>query len=78
MQDDALKDCHFSYRQTKDGRVLLYWQNQQVMILKGKAASRLLAKVEGQTEEAAQLAMAKVTGNFKRGNERTAKKKGRV
>lgn len=40
------------------------------MILKGPEASKLLRRLGGLDEEQAQLALAKITGNFKRGNER--------
>jgi len=53
--------------------VLLYWQNKQVMILKDKEAQKFLGKIEGLDPKQAQLVMAKITGNFKRGNERLAK-----
>lgn len=60
----------FSFRDTKEGTVFLFWHGKRVMILKGEGAKRFLARVDGATAEQAQLAMAKVTGNFKRGNER--------
>ncbi len=68
-----LEEEVFSYRTAKDGKVLLYWQNKQVMILKDKEAQKFLSKIEGLDPQQAQLVMAKITGNFKRGNERLAK-----
>jgi len=68
-----LEEEVFSYRTAKDGKVLLYWQNKQVMILKDKEAQKFLGKIEGLDPKQAQLVMAKITGNFKRGNERLAK-----
>jgi hypothetical protein len=65
-QDDQV----FSFRDTKDGTVFLFWQGKKVMTLKGEGAKRFLARVDGASAEQAQLVMAKVTGNFKRGNER--------
>jgi hypothetical protein len=41
-----------------------------VKILKGAAAADFIEKVTGLDQRSAQLLMAKVTGNFKRGNER--------
>jgi len=64
-----LGDEIFSYRASRD-KVFIAWRGKQVMILKGKKAARFLAKIDGLTGKQAQLAMAKVTGNFKRGNER--------
>jgi hypothetical protein len=62
----------FSYRASND-KVFLFWQGKQVMILKGQQAQKFLARIDGLEGKAAQLAMAKITGNFKHGNERTAK-----
>jgi phenylalanine-4-hydroxylase len=64
-----LEEEIFSYRETKD-KVFIYWHGRQVTILKGKRARKFLAKIEGLEHQEAQLTMAKITGNFKRGNER--------
>ncbi len=60
----------FSYKEGKDNRVFIYWQGKQVMILKDKRAKKFINKVTGLADREAQLLMAKITGNFKRGNER--------
>ncbi len=60
----------FSYRATKDGRVFLFWHEKQVKILKGSAAQKFLQDVVNVDQKGAQLVMAKITGNFKHGNER--------
>ncbi len=60
----------FTYRASKDGKVFIYWHGKQVIILKNKQARDFLSKVEGLDEREAQMVMAKITGNFKRGNER--------
>lgn len=60
----------FAYETIKDGRVLIYWQGRHVTTLKGAKAQKFLSQVAGLDDRAAQLVMAKVTGNFKRGNER--------
>lgn len=43
------------------------------MILKGKESEKFLSKVSKANTIEAQLIMAKITGNFKRGNEKTSK-----
>lgn len=61
----------FNFRVTKDNTVFLDYYGRQVKILKGKEAEKFLKRMkvaENSTE--AQLIMAKITGNFKRGNER--------
>ena len=61
----------FSYQATQDGRVLLYWVGRHVKTLAAKDAQKFLNAIDAcATEKAAQLVMAKATGNFKRGNER--------
>jgi hypothetical protein len=70
-----LEELPFSYRATKEGRVLLYWEGKLVKTLKAKAAEKFLKQIGSATESESQLIMAKLTGNFKHGNERTAKKK---
>lgn len=67
---DFLKTEPFSYRVGKDGLVTLFWEGRPVRTVKGPAAEKFLAAVQGADPFAAQLAMAKITGNFKRGNER--------
>ncbi len=65
-----LEEQPFDFQITKDQRVLIYWDNHIIMTLKGKAAEKLITKLEGADEATIQLALAKVTGHFKHGNER--------
>ena len=67
---DRLNKGIFDYRATKDGKVLTTWYGKQVTILRGQAAQKFLSRVDGVDERSVQLAMAKVTGHFKHGNER--------
>ncbi len=60
----------FSYRATKDGKIFLFWHGKQVMLLKGPKAQKFLEDVSNADQKEAQLVMAKITGNFKHGNER--------
>ena len=60
----------FAYRATKDGKVFVSWQGRDVTTLAGAQAARFLDEAERADDEGAQLLMARVTGNFKRGNER--------
>ena len=67
---NRLRDEPFHFRVTKDHTVFLDYFGKQVKILKGKEAEKFLKRIyaaENTTEE--QLVMAKITGNFKRGNE---------
>lgn len=65
----------FSYRVAKDKKIFLYWYGKEIMILKGKESIKFLGRIEGKNDEEKQLIMAKVTKNFKRGNEKIFKKK---
>ena len=59
----------FTFRETKDEKVLIYWHGKQVTILKGQAASKFLRDISSTDSMQAQLVIAKVTGHFKHGNE---------
>ena len=63
-------DEAFSFRTTKDGKLLVSWQGRVVTTLKGTAAAKLLARLTTASPHDIQQALARVTGNFKRGNER--------
>lgn len=65
-----LEDRPFSYRATKDGKVMIDWKGRDAGILTGGRARRFLAAIEGADEDRLQIEMARVTGNFKHGNER--------
>lgn len=68
------EEC-FSYRVSKDNKVFISWYDKQVMILKGKDSDKFLAKMQGADSLESQLIMAKITGNFKHGNEKTNKRR---
>lgn len=60
----------FRHTVTKDSRVFLYWNDRHVKTLSPNQSAAFLAKMNGATPYEQQLIMAKITGNFKRGNER--------
>lgn len=72
---NKLDEEPFSYRISKDNKVFIYWHEKQVMILKGKDGEKFLARIENADSKEVQLIMAKITGNFKHGNEKNNKKK---
>lgn len=63
----------FSYQVSKDERVFIAWRGRRVATLRGLSAARFRQQIAGHDRAGAQLLMARVTGNFKRGNERLAK-----
>ncbi len=68
-----LEDSPFDYKTTKNGKVLLYYHGKLVKTIQGKKATSFLKKLEGKNEWAVQLLLAKETGNFKRGNEKSGR-----
>jgi hypothetical protein len=60
------EDLGFAYRVRKSGEVVIERHDRVVTILRGKAATRFLQRIELSDP---QQAMARVTGNYKRGNE---------
>jgi len=74
-KNDVLKTSPFSYRVNKDKKLFISYEGKQVMILKEKKAGQLLSKLnKAKDEMERQLLLAKVTGNFKRGNEKSSSK----
>ena len=66
----------FSYRITKNGKVFVYWhggRGKREIVLKGARAERLIEELPTMNPDERQLALARATGNFKRGNERPAR-----
>jgi len=64
----------FTARFSKDGRVRIFWEGRCVMTLGGDRAARLRSELEGASFDAQQHSLQRVTGNFKRGNERSLKR----
>lgn len=60
----------FTYQLTKGGVVRIAHEGKVVTVLTGKPAARLMTIVASAEPREVQLALAKATGNFKRGNER--------
>jgi hypothetical protein len=66
----------FSYRITRNGKLFIYWHGRngkREIVLKGARAEKLIGELPGLDPEQQQLALARATGNFKRGNERTVR-----
>jgi hypothetical protein len=62
----------FSFRPTKAGDVAIRRGGSLVTLLRGAAARDFVAQVARLPPAGAQQLMARVTGNYKRGNERQA------
>ena len=64
----------FTYRITKDRKVFISYHGKQITALSGGRAEAFISEIEDAEGKKAQLIMAKVTGNFKRGNEKMSKR----
>lgn len=67
---DRLRENPFSYRVTKANKTLIYYKNRIIKTLNEKETKRLMDKINGVDDFEVQLSLAKITGNFKHGNER--------
>ncbi len=73
---NRLSEEPFDFQITKKGTVVIYYEGKQIKIVKDQA-ERLIAKIKEveDNKTAVQLLLAKITGNFKRGNEKFGKDK---
>lgn len=70
--ENRSSDLGFTYRTRKNGDVEVMHHGRAASTLRGNAAADFLAEVEAADDSDAQQLMARVTGNYKRGNERLA------
>ena len=70
---DPLSDEPFAASIRADGTVVISYNGKPVTLLRAGAAARFLARSASADAGAAQQLMARVTGNFKRGNERSGR-----
>ena len=59
----------FSYKITKENKVIIYRNHKQIKIVKGKWSIDFIDSVSSLNEEDIQLKLAKITGHYKHGNE---------
>jgi len=50
-------------------KLIITWQGKIIKMVKNKEAEKYRKRLEGKSPEEVQLILAKLTGNFKRGNE---------
>ena len=67
---DPLADEPFSYVARADGSIVVRYHEAPVTLLRGRTAERFVDRIASADAAGAQQLMARVTGNFKRGNER--------
>ena len=66
-------DQPFDYKLLKDEKAQIYYNSKLVKLLTGKDYAKLIRVIDEDDSYSLQLFMAKVTGNFKHGNEKTNK-----
>lgn len=77
MQDDSDDtgddgDLGFTWQRMKNGDVRVLHHGKLASTLRGRDADEFLAEADGADDAAMQQSMARLTGNYKHGNERTA------
>ena len=65
-------DLRFTYRTRKNGDVEVLHHGKRASTLRGADAHRFLAELREAGYRDGQQLMARLTGNYRRGNERTA------
>ena len=74
---NKLSEEPFAYQITKNGTVAINYRGKRIKIVKDKEAERLIARIKAVENNIieVQLLLAKITGNFKHGNEKLSKNK---
>ena len=65
-------DLGFTYRSRKNGDVEILHRGRIASTLRGRDAAEFIAQVAEQSDADSQHLMARITGNYRRGNERHA------
>ena len=68
--DTEQDDLGFVYRKVKSGDVFIHHRGKLAATLRGKKAVSFIATMDSAGFAEQQLVMARITGNYKRGNER--------
>ena len=66
------QDLSFTYRTRKNGDIEILHHGRVASTLRGDDAKEFLSEIDTGDEDSAQQLMARITGNYKRGNERLA------
>lgn len=69
-----MSDLGFRFQVRKNGDVVIMHHGKRATTLRGDDAAAFLADADGADQTELQQEMARVTGNYRRGNERTAKR----
>ena len=72
LVSDANGDLGFDYEARQNGEVAIFHRHRLGAILRGQAAQQFVTQANELSDADLQQVMARITGNYKRGNERTA------
>ncbi len=70
-------DLGFTFIETKKGDVIISHHGRKASTLRGNRAIKFIQDMDDSTFDEQQQLMARLTGNYKRGNERSAKRHAR-
>lgn len=65
----------FHYTLHKGDKVRIFWEGRCIMTLGGHRGAELIQELNGVSDAEAQYIMQRITGNFKRGNERQGRQR---
>jgi len=77
MQKEFDNHLGFTFRETKNGEIIISHHGKRATILRGNQATKFKKGLDVATFGEQQQRMARLTGNYKRGNERSGKKHAR-
>ncbi len=75
---DRFAEDVFTYRMTKDGKVLISWPGKLVTTVAGRPAQQLVFRLQASDRLEVQHLLARATGHFKHGNEPSNDPEGRL
>ena len=61
----------FSWSEHKNGEIAISRDGRVVTVVRGRAAERLTARLTAADDDGVQQVLARATGNYRRGNERS-------
>jgi len=73
VSNTTFQDLGFTFRVRKNQEVEVLHHGRLASTLRGFDAANFLAEVTASSDDDAQQLMARITGNYKRGNERLAR-----
>jgi len=72
-RQNIIVNLGFTYQIKKDGDIIINRNGKYAITLRGKKALEFIENISTSEPGDSQLYMARITGNYKRGNERNAR-----